>query len=70
MYRYYLRLRPAMPGTIPTKSLDRIENYDYRRFDEDAGEDVWGYVEYTEPLTDKEIDKYELVERGMKDEDA
>lgn len=59
-----------MPGTIPTKSLDRIENYDYRRFDEDAGGEVWGYVEYTEPLTDKEIDKYELVERGMKDEDA
>ena len=63
-YRYWLTLRPAMPGTIPTKNLDRIENYDYRRYDDEAGREVWGYVVYTAPLTEKEIEDYELMEGG------
>lgn len=63
-YRYWLTLRPAMPGTIPTKNLDRIENYDYRRFDKDAGREVWGYVEYKTPLSDKEVFDYDLMEGG------
>lgn len=64
-YRYWLTLRPAMPGTIPTKNLHRIENYDYRRFDDAAGRNVWGYVVYTAPLSENEIAGYELMEGGI-----
>ena len=63
-YRYWLTLRPAMPVTIPTKNLDRIENFDNRRFAEEAGREVWGYVDYTVPLSDKEIWEYELIKGG------
>lgn len=63
-YRYWLTLRPAMPGTIPTKNLSRIENYDYRRFDGEAGREVWGYVVYSAPLSEKEVSEYELMEGG------
>lgn len=67
-YRYWLRLRPAMPGTIPTKNLDLIENFDSRRFVEEAGREVWGYVDYTAPLSDKEIWEYELIKGGEVDD--
>ena len=63
-YRYWLTSRPAMPGTIPTKNLDRIENFDNRRFVEESGREVWGYVDYTVPLSDKEIWEYELIKGG------
>lgn len=63
-YRYWLRLRPAMPGTVPTKNLDRIENFDFRKFDERAGREVWGYVDYTAPLDEKQIGGYDLLEGG------
>lgn len=63
-YRYWLTLRQAMSGTIPMKNLDRIENYDYHRYDAEAGREVWGYVVYTAPLYEKEISDYELMEGG------
>ena len=65
MHRYYLTLRPAMPGTVPTKNLSEMNNYDKRQFDENAGRDVWGYVEYTEPLSNKEVWEYELIDGGV-----
>lgn len=63
-YRYWLTLRPAMPGTVPTKNLERIENFGSRAYSEEAGREVWGCVEYSEPLTDKQVAEYELVKRG------
>lgn len=63
-YRYWLTLRPAMPGTVPTKNLECIENFDSRAYSEEAGRGVWGYVEYSEPLTDKQVAEYELVKGG------
>lgn len=63
-YRYWLTLRPAMPGTVPTRNLENIENFDRRVYDEGAGRDVWGYVEYSKPLTDEQISEYELVKGG------
>lgn len=64
LYRYWLTLRPAMPGTIPSRNLERIENFDSRTYSEDAGREVWGYVEYSEPLTDRQIFDYELIKGG------
>lgn len=63
-YRYWLTLRPAMPGTVPTKNLECIENFDSRAYSEEAGREVWGYVEYSELLTDKQVAEYELVKGG------
>lgn len=37
-YRYWLTLRPAMPGTVPTKNLECIENFDSGAYSEEAGE--------------------------------
>ena len=62
MYRYWLIGRPAVPGAIPTKNLDKVENFDTRQFVEATGRAVWGYVEYTEPLTAEDIADYELLE--------
>ena len=61
-YRYYLLLRSAMPGTIPMKNLVGIENFDSIMYNEDAGREVWGYVEYSQPLTDKTVSEYDLME--------
>lgn len=68
MYRYWLISRPAMPGTVPTRNLERIENFDRRAYDENAGREVWGYVEYSEPLTEKQVSEYELVRESKKTE--
>ena len=58
VYRYYLRFRPPMPGAIPRDGLDRAFSYDYpQSFD---GKSAWGFAEYTRPLTQKEIEDYEL----------
>ena len=61
-YKYWLTLRPAMLGTIPTENLICIHNFDSRTYEEEAGREVWGYVEYSEPLSEKEVANYELIE--------
>ena len=61
-YKYWLPLRPAMPGSVPSKNLKNIENFDERTYNEKAGREVWGYVEYSEPLTDEQVEAYELIE--------
>ncbi len=62
MHRYYLIMRPAMPGAVPTRNLEMICNFDNRMYAEEIGREAWGWVEYTEPLTEQEIKDYELVE--------
>ena len=64
MYRYYLLYRPAMPGSIPTKNLVHIENFDDRKYVEEIDRKAWGYVEYSEPLSEKDIEDYELEVQG------
>lgn len=58
MYRYYSTQRPVMPGTFPGKPV-QIHNFDNR---EDVGGQMqaWGYLEYAEPLTEKQMSDYEL----------
>ena len=59
-YRYLCCFRPPMMGAIPKGAY----NIDFNEFDmEDAGghtRHVWGAVEYTRKLTDKEVYDYEL----------
>lgn len=59
LYRYYCRMRPPAPGAIPKRNLYAVEAVHVcfpgfpRHF--------WGYADYTEPLTDEEIEEYELI---------
>ena len=64
-YKYWLTLRPAMPGTVPTRKLKGINNFDIRTYMEEVGREVWGYVEYSEPLSEGEVANYELIEANM-----
>lgn len=61
-YKYWLTLRPAMPGTIPTDNLVLINNFDSRTYEEEVGREVWGYVEYSRRLPDRKVVNYELIE--------
>jgi len=68
--KYYLTQRPHSLGTFPDSKNNKamgLHGYDNKEYVEDIGCDAWGYVTYKEPLTDKEISDYELVE-GVKDE--
>lgn len=62
LYRYACKMRPPAPGAVPKRNLVNaigghvpIEGSD--RF-------FWGIVDYSAPLTDEEIDMYELVPMG------
>lgn len=55
MYRYYLTQRPPSLGTHPSKNVENVVSFDEKT------NGVWGYVDYTCPLTEKEISDYELA---------
>ena len=59
MKRYYLLLRPPMPGTIPRGCID-IMDFGKKKFVPEIGREAWGYVEYERELTEQEINDYEL----------
>jgi hypothetical protein len=59
LYRYYCKMRPPAPGAVPKRNLHAAEAMHvnlpgYPRH-------MWGFADYTEPLTDEEIEEYELV---------
>ena len=66
MFRYYSILRPIMPGSCPKKNVVNIVNFDKQEFCEDIGRKAWGYIEYQERLTEKDIDEYELISTELK----
>lgn len=60
--RYYSIMRPIGPGTYPkAEAVTEIVNFDERRKVEGVSLPAWGYVEYSEPLTDREAEDYELI---------
>lgn len=59
-YRYYCRMRPPMPGSIP-RGVIGLEDFGERRHVYEAGCEAWGWVEYERKLTEREIYDYELV---------
>lgn len=65
--KYYSIHRPIQPGGYPRRlQPETITNFDARQFCEEIGRDAWGYIEYPEPLTEKEISDYELTPAGRK----
>ena len=61
-YRYYSTQRPISPGTYPNGENKpvSIENFDERQPVENGQLQAWGYLEYAEPLSQKEMKDYEL----------
>ena len=70
MYKYYSTQRPVDIGTFPKTEGGpvRITNFDERKpFGKDNCR-AWGFLEYKQPLTEKQIDDYELkAARGNPD---
>lgn len=60
VYRYYCRFRPPMPGAIPRNGLQNVCAFDTKGVVFD-GNEAWGYADYDRPLTEKEINDYELL---------
>ena len=65
MNRYYLTQRPPAPGTFPGKPVN-MKAFDSREHVEEIGRPAWGWVEYEEPLTEKQIADYELVKAAKR----
>lgn len=65
MTRYYLTHRPPAPGAFPGKPVN-LQSFDDRKYVEEIGRPAWGWVEYEEPLTEKQAADYELVEAAKR----
>lgn len=63
MTRYYSTQRPIAPGTYPkANSKPTITNfYEGKVYCEEIGREAWGFIEYSEPITEKEASDYELI---------
>lgn len=64
VYRYLCRMRPPAPGAVPKRNMYGCIS---GQIPIQGGGHVWGMVDYTEPLTDEEIDMYELAFAGTVD---
>jgi len=62
-YKYYSTQRPVDVGTFPKTENGPVEivNFDKRENVEAGKIQAWGYLVYCEPLTEKQIDDYELM---------
>jgi len=61
-YKYYSTQRPVDIGTFPKTENGpiRIVNFDMREGVEQGRFEAWGYLVYDAPLTERQIDDYEL----------
>jgi len=62
VYKYYSTQRPVDIGTFPKTESGPVEivNFDKRESVENGGFQAWGYLLYHSPLTEKQINDYEL----------
>jgi hypothetical protein len=62
VYKYYSTQRPVDIGTFPKtpNAPTQIVNFDKREAVENGLFQAWGYLEYSAPLAQKQIDDYEL----------
>ena len=65
--KYYSIHRPVGPGTFPKNgNVVQIHNFDDRQQVPEIGCEAWGWIEYSQPLTEKEAASYELVSEESK----
>lgn len=68
MYKYYSTQRPISIGTFPDNgAIVGIVNFDTRKKVKSIRKTAWGYINYSKPLTEKQILQYELVAEGLDD---
>jgi hypothetical protein len=60
-YRYYLTQRPPSIGTHPRGTTEVVAFDERTKID---GIEAWGYVEYSQPLSESQIDDYELTDKS------
>ena len=60
VYGYYMRMRPPSPGAQPEDSLSSVA-LAFRTWHDGICDDIWGWVCYTRPLTDAEVEQYDLL---------
>ena len=68
--KYYSTRRPVAPGTFlrpDGNKILEIVNFDERKYCPEAGCDCWGYIEYENPLTEKQAVDCELVRERILD---
>ena len=66
-YRYYSKLRPISYNTYPKNdNYIGFKNFDDRTFCEDVKDWAWGYVEYSERLSDRDIFAYDLIDASKR----
>lgn len=58
VYQYACQMRPPAPGAVPVRNLVNVVGEHIPISGTDRH--YWGLVEYSQPLTDEEIDMYEL----------
>lgn len=64
---YYSTQRPILPGGFPNREkVAQIKNFDHRKFCEEIEREAWGFIEYSEPLTQEQAEAYELLSAEMK----
>lgn len=65
-YRYYSTQRPFGLGTFPRQDgTETITNFfGGKIFCEEIGREAWGFIEYREPISQKEAKDYELTAGG------
>ena len=67
IYRYYSKLRPISYNTYPKNdNYIGFKNFDDRIFCEDVKDWTWGYVEYSERLSDRDIFDYDLIDASKR----
>lgn len=62
--KYYSTQRPITPGSFPKpvgNQIMEILNYDCKTYCEEIGRDVWGYIDYAQPLHPEYAIDYELI---------
>lgn len=59
-YGYYMCLRAPSPGAQPDEPLTSV-SLAFRTWHEGICDDIWGWVCYTRPLTDAEVEQYDLL---------
>ena len=64
--RYYSTQRPIVPGSVPGEGLTEIHNFDDKTFCPAIEREAWGWAEYDHALTAAEVERYELVQDGMR----
>ena len=62
MKKYYSTQRPVSIGTFPSgKDVRMIVNFDNRSYVDSIGRMAYGYIIFSEPLSEKEAAEYALT---------